>query len=273
MSVILPERLFAKAADSGPGAYGELAPELRAHLKSQIALLHHCLSERAAWGEERQPWLGRCLLRRDEPLDWVLVGIAPGYASGPGLLAALMPAILAGCASEGRGIVICRLSKEAPDQVSDEAAGELPLALSAALELIGAEQIFALNPAEFAALQEELAGQSARGRALLLGEAGLAPQMSRTVLPGRPRLLLDPDCGADSELLRWAQPGAEIVTAGPGETPGKAPAFALLSDRPQAYGVKPDLWLAPGSEAFWLWPELTVSSFRARRAGIGFLPE
>ncbi|MDR1126104.1 MAG: hypothetical protein LBM64_08645 [Deltaproteobacteria bacterium] len=271
MSVSLPEWLFDSLVDCGPGAYGDLAPELRARLKSQIAFLHHCLGESPAWRERRQPWLDRSLTRRDDPLDWVLFGIAESYASGPGLLAALLPALLAGCATAGREVLICRLAESARfDEICQERRPDLPLALSAALELAGQEQLFALSPARFVALYDELAGASrARGRTVLLGEFHNPPDRPCARLPGRVRLVLDPACGADRALLRWAQPGADIIEAGPEESTESGSWLALLSHRPAAYNLAPDLRLAPGGEALWLWPELPPSFFRFRRADIG----
>ena len=262
MCVSLPDWLFAKAADCGPGAYGELAPELRARLKSQIAFLHHCLGESPAWNEQRRPWLDRVLTRREQPLDWALFGISGDYASGPGLLAALLPAVLAGCANEGRELLVCRLP----------GSGVLPLELSAALELLGQEQLFELAAPEFVALAAELnakSGQSGRGRVVLLGETEDRPPVGGHVLPGRVTIVVDPDCGADLDLLRWAQPDARIVAAGPGCIVEGNSWLALLTDRPDAYPLTPNLLLAPGNEALWLWPGLDPALFRAHTAGIG----
>lgn len=261
MNISLPDWLLAKAADSGPGAYGDLEPGLRARLKSQIAFLHHCLGESPAWSEARQPWLDRVLTRRDQPLDWVLVGISADYASGPGLLAGLLPAILAGCAGEGRELIICR--------VAGPGSPALALEISAALELVGQEQLFELAVSEFSSLRAELSAQSGLGRVILLGAIENPPLAPCNLLPARLRLVVDPDCGADLELLRWAQPGADIVEARPGVTFADQAWLALLTDRPEAYGLAPDLLLAPGSETFWLWPELAPGLFRSHQAGIG----
>ncbi|MDR1242575.1 MAG: hypothetical protein LBM00_07325 [Deltaproteobacteria bacterium] len=262
--VELPDWLWRKQLDGGPGAYDALNPQLRSELKNQIAFLHYYWGEGADRLERRMPWLGRDICDACAPLPLVVYFFDQNYASPSEILAALMPAILA----KTPLILACRVGA---------APAALPLALSAAFELTGLEQIFSLDIQEAVRLVDCLAAQNgaAPGGMVVFGASDWARALSWAAwergilclgLPDKPRIAVQDACKADLELLRWAHPLADIFTFASGDDFAVAPGacHALVSDREYLPGKNPSvsLRLQPGCEALWVWPGLNPAFFR-----------
>ncbi|MDR2892652.1 MAG: histidinol dehydrogenase [Deltaproteobacteria bacterium] len=230
-----PEWLDERLLDSGPGAYETLEPRLRAALKSQIALLHRYHGELEGWECQSRDWLGRELRAESTPKSWALFLLDKAYASPSGLLAALMPAILAGVEE----VLVCLLADE------DEKNFELSLPISAALELAGVEQVWSLNPAQLSRLFVHL-----RGMKDCSENAGQAVEPFRGQGDGAVVFLGDwtVNAGTDKFMLDVLRSGLACKCL-----PGV---------------FETALRLQPGNEAFWIWPDLTPEFFRRHTAGI-----
>ncbi|MDL2306406.1 hypothetical protein LJC48_00040 [Desulfovibrio sp. OttesenSCG-928-C06] len=302
MEGILPEWLEQHKVDTGPGAYGDLEPELRACLKSQIAFLFSHYGECRPEQGRRSTWLERNIFEEESPVSWAMYIMAPDYASGPGALAALMPALLAGV----REILICRVADSEPAARQPAKAvnfGALPLSISAALELSGLDQVYDLDVTEATRLLGHLGTPSrgGDGRVVLLGSAPAKPLNSlmcevvwsamrlhipAVSLPGRLKIAVDQFCSADYELLRWAHPQADIYTVERGTL--LEPCDALVTDLPESFqpgframpgcgadelpesriSTAPQLSLQPGNEFLWLWNSIYPNFFRKRKFAI-----
>jgi hypothetical protein len=269
----LPEWLWRKQADSGPGAYDTLDPRLRARLKSQIAFLHYYWGEETDKLERRMPWLEHDIRDLRAPLPWILYFFDQNYASGPEMLAALMPAVLA----KSPLIITCRV-ESGPEP--------LTLGLSAVFELIGQEQVFSINISEAVRLMNYLAAQNAAalGGVIVFGAADWARTLfwaawKRNImclsLPDNPRIAVKDTCKADFELLRWAHPLADIFTftsANSSEVM-REECHAVISDRRDSSDelLLHPLHLQPGCETLWVWPQLSPALFCRRNIGISAL--
>jgi hypothetical protein len=266
----LPAWLWQKQLDGGPGAYDTLDPQLRSRLKKQIAFLHYYWGEGADRLERRMPWLGQDICDACAPLPWAVYFFDQNYASASEMLAALMPAILA----KAPLITACRVQT---------APAALPLALSAAFELAGLEQVFSLDVQEAVRLVDCLASQNgaASGAVVLFGVSDWARALSGAAwergvlclgLPDRPKIAVQDGCKADFELLRRAHPLADIFTFAPGDGFELAPGVchALVSDRRYLPGGSPSvpLRLQPGCEGLWVWPRLHPAFFRQLEIGL-----
>lgn len=243
--MFFPKALQGNELDPGPGAYENLDAALRAHLKRQIATLHE------AWLPEARP-VGRLLALADgaslarpkTALDSALFVLDEAYASPAGLIAALLPALMA----ELPNIFIVR-----------QGGGSAPLhpALSAALELLGREDVYTLPPEPCAALAAEL-GAGGAGRVLALG----CSLPGAVCLPARLKIGLDASAvdKIDEKLLAWLHPGVELVRAKTGAEFDDS-CQAVISAGPAAV-CQSALVLDPAYAYVWFWPNLSPDSFR-----------
>lgn len=284
-------------------AYDAVGPVDRARLKTCIARLHALHARTGPAHEVRE---GRCSTNwrqgfssaeRTTPCAWTLICVHASWASGPRLLAALLPALFAGVGSvavlrmDGCGHwpaqVLASLELAGQEVVADMASQGLEDLLS---RLIGADRQEGGHAAEHAGMQ----GGSAGRLVLLGGDAhhwqdvfalsrrfgvplwhdGIAPMIGLA------------DCGAgdgddagapDVALLRAAHPDASFVRlpampcSAPDIVTGIAPdAVACLPRHAQAWLERAPLVLGPGHEWCWAHPGLHVAWF-ARRA-LALLP-
>ena len=142
-------------------AYEDTPAELRALLKTAIAFDFHrwTMNDGECVAETRNPRAGFFRTERSRPADWVLAVAAEGFASPARLLAALVPAVIAGV---GR-IVIVSPAPFAP-------------AVATALELSGLEDSFVPDDARTADLYEDLRAASPDGRVVVFpGNGPLTP--------------------------------------------------------------------------------------------------
>lgn len=155
----LPDVCMARAyeAEGGQG---------RAVLKKSIARLH------ALWGEyparersSRQFSRDFCIETDQSPVPYALVCCPAGYGQPAALLAAVMPAILAGV----REILPCLILPDGESFSSSHEQQAAPLLV--AMELAGVEKVYSATPQDAALLLDILCGTSADGRLVLLGKS------------------------------------------------------------------------------------------------------
>ena len=252
MNIELPDWLDACRPDDAlyADAYEGTPAELRALLKTAIAFAFHRWpsmdGENSLIRRSGRSGFAHEELRR--PAPWVLALIGPGFASPARLLAALIPAVIAGT---GRILIV----------------SEKPFspAVCTALELAGLEDSFLLDAEQMPGLYEDLRACSADGRIVafpgadgiftpaqqeLLHDAALDGLPRYRDLP-QPRILSLHDEGSETEArLRWLHPDAELLrTPGPGISAVFTPRTgASLSPNFPAF------LCGPGMEACWSGP-------------------
>lgn len=262
-------------------AYDAVPASLRACLKTSIAA-HHAVygiapsmqktqTERATAGFT----VGEC----QKPVAWTAIVLTETFASGPRLVAALMPALLAGV----QNVHIMRVHEQ-------RGQTPWPHALLAALELAGQEQAICVDLANLAAYVTKLAHEMGTGRVLLLGEShGLAACLAHAIahLPQctvwaeghAPSLYIDASCTLDMDRLTWAHPDATILQAHEQAESKNCHTHTQMS---AVYTIPTEgmpsmcapLTLFAGSESMWLYPELSLHYFMQRSVSLGlYLPE
>lgn len=248
MNVTLPEWLYEKELDPGAGAYENLKPSLRAHLKEQIALLHEIwLPEKADGGSFCYLPCGGTYVTKQRAAGWALFVLSGNYASPAGFIAAVLPALMAGAE-----VVICRLGG---------AAAPLAPAISAAMELLGCEEIFSLSADDCKRLVRELAAQRQGVCAVALGHDFDGAH----VLPATVSFGLA-DTEPDLNVLRWLHPGATVEPLQDDKTYDAAIATDLSCARA---AQSAPLTLGSGYEYFWQWPQIGPSFFRKKVVVLG----
>jgi len=231
-------------------AYEGTPAELRALLKTAIAFAFHRwpASNGETLQELRSSRSGFHHMEKRAPAAWALAVLGADYASPARLLAALVPAIIAGA---GRIIIV----SEAP----------FSQAICTAMELAGLEDSFLLNSEQLATLWQELRHRSPDGRLVVFPDAAgtyspsqksLLHEAARLGLPHwrdlpSPRLLSLHEAGSETESrLRWLYPDADIVrTPAPRVRVAFTPGEATVTPYSQ-----PEFLCGPGMEACWPGP-------------------
>ena len=228
-------------------AYESLDAQSRSGLKTCIARLYRI------WGESPDvsrslscPRQGFCLEREDRPAEAAVIACAADYRHPAALLAAIMPAVLAGVQALLPAFIL-------PPAVS----GPLPAApLLAALELAGVERAVVLDEEAALSLTRELRPE--RSRLLLLGEA---PFGEGLILHAHNAGLA---CRSFFRTPRyWSERlnRAEALSFAAEKASGKN---ILVECRGEAadYPVRLDA----DHESLWIWPDLEPDWFRLQRA-------
>ena len=274
-SPLLDDGIFA-------AAYDAVTAQQRACCKTLIARLHACLGEETLQDDTRYLSLrqGFKLAALRQPAQWALVLWDAQCPSPARILAALMPAILAGVPH----ILAC--------QVATGGAGAVPPPVLAALELAGQETAASIDAQETMRLLNTLAATKEPGRIALLGSA---PWVAEALAVARdhaipawsaapPRIALCPSafvappehkdnanfCAPDYGMLRFAQPDAELVVLSEAKAEKKQEYSCVISGLPRLkYWLSHSpLVLTPGHEWFWRWPDLDREFFMERRYGV-----
>jgi len=262
----IPDEAFADAYDA-------VGDRRRSVLKKWISQLY------LFWGRERaldrtqgQRWdQGVITYEHLRPLDWTLFVLSPDFSSPAQLLAAILPALLAGV----RRVAVVR----------EEADTSFPEALLTCMELAGQELVLEMNPASILKMTGDMFTETRRGRVCFLGLSSLETAV-RDQLPAKTILSLaasgstagiwfDAGFEWDTKTLAWTLPDT-IFYAG-GEVPDQsdlkmrtytgsiedfetqgfdvlyASTASLKGDCPCIFG--------PGLEGGWLWPGLTPRIF------------
>lgn len=243
-------------------AYDELTAAERAYIKTAItrciAALGSCACpESPVTSSRRIMRQGFSLQEEVRPADWALILWDGRYSGWVRILAALLPAILAGVPN----ILACRLALPG--------AAPFPAGVLASMELAGQEQVAEMGRDEALVLLAECVRQSASGRVVLLGEDknldALASEAARLGLPVRRKaapVRIAVEEGLLSPLLRFAHPDLTFLPLNAVYTPFTAVFCSEATARNYAGHVP--LVLTPGMEIFWTWRDTDVAFFQEK---------
>lgn len=259
---LLSDEAFAEAYDA-------LSSEERAHIKTAIARMAavYGTPDVPACKSVKSMRQGFRLHERMSPATWALVVWDGAYAGPTRVLAALLPAMLAGVPN----ILACRVA-------SEDEGRSISSPVLAALELAGQELVACFTPGETAKLIAECAETGERGCVAVLGSRDYLPTIGREAIGhGVPlrRLIQAVRIGVDLDSLPemvsappygkllFAHPDADLVTFR-----GKVPAGLLAvfcgEEAVPRSVVRSPFVLTPGNEVCWVWPDLGLDFFRAR---------
>jgi hypothetical protein len=225
-------------------AYAALSGVELAVLKKCIAVLHRF------WGERPRRLMTPCAFSPqlhteldDRPAPWALVVCDAAYVSPAALLAAVMPAVLAGVDL----VLPCLVRAE------DDLAPLFLSPLLAALELAGLERAFSFSPLDAAVLLELLADEGGDGRLVLLGQGSYSANLAALAfeLGVVSRFLTRPPRYFNKRLYMTAEQRFDD-TAADGSIDGDDPRDIVLH-------------LDTRYENIWIWPDLGPDWFRTRR--------
>ena len=247
-------------------AYARTGDRGRALLKSAIAQLYEAQEPGRPSDHKTVKRFRSGLIhsREHTTRPWYLLALAPEIASGPQVLAALMPAIVRRIPH----ILVLR----------PRSRTGWPPAVLAALELCGVERVYSPPRAQVKSFLEFLAENCGRGGLACLGDAAFWDRWAALAqaLRSGPALWLEPPAALgvwtrpglewDIPAMRFAHPQAVLEAFGNGDAQGlprqeggleafRAATFpavyAPAGHRPASARVR----LGPGLEAFWDWPE------------------
>lgn len=205
-SFLVPDRAFAAAYEAVPA-------HRRAWLKTTIAALHALYAEKPVIQTVHTSMPRNGMIVGDDcrPVSWTVIVMDASFASGPRLLGALMPALLAGVPD----VSVVRMASD---------GSQWPDALLASLELAGQEKALALEPEAATAFIATLA-EGQRGRVVLLGAQAFHDSLAAVIrchgLPvwhesRPPTLVLEAGAAVDSDVVAWAHPDARMLKQEPG---------------------------------------------------------
>ncbi len=275
---LLDDALLATAWEHSPATH-------RSALKQGMALHHALWGEGAARARQLREDAnhGFAFLAEARPAQWALCVAAADYAAPARLVAALMPALLAGV----RHVAFASVGETGKGIPAPPTA---PLCL--ALELLGLDDLFCITPDQARSLVQALPAPRG-GRLILLHthDAGNIFAWLREIAHARgvacveeaaaPRLALHSPEAVDAPLLRWAHGDAPIVRTGQTEhapPPGADAVATGILAVDAVYGAPPELegaaplTLGHGMEGCWLDTRLTPDFFRSLRHGCHCLP-
>jgi hypothetical protein len=244
-------------------AYDALAPEERAQIKTAItrtiAVFTSCgCLESSVSSSHKTMRQGFSFHENIRPADWAVIFWDASCLSWTRILAAVLPAILAGVPN----ILACRVG-------APSGKGNIPSAVLAAMELAGQEIVADMSCDEALSLLGESARQVFCGRAVLLGEdecldrlAAKAARLGISVQREAAPVRIAVEVGLSSSVLQFAHP--DIVFLPHDEM--YAPFSALLCEAEifdDHIGRAP-LVLTPGQEAFWVWRDIDIAFFQEK---------
>lgn len=240
-------------------AYEATGDQGRAWLKTTMALVRARFGESAEYKQvrERPAGSGFEMVRTDRPVDWVVVLVDEDFHAATRLCAAVMVARLAGA----RRTVALLQGEPAP-------------AILTALELLGVEDIFALdlNQMRKTLLQ---AKQEPQGRMLCFGQSISLGVPEGLRIPARadrpPRILLGPDTTPENQdVIRRAHPDSVFVDSRPDVE------YTSTDDGTDSHtqntGDCGPLRLHPELCGAWLYPHLTPAFFTVSRIDLSPAP-
>ena len=264
-------------------AYDALSDRQRGVCKVSMARLESLyggiLPECQTVRSEKQ---GRSYFSHTTPAPWALFLVGHAFTSPVRLLAALMPAVLAGVPD----ILVCRVR---------EGAAPAPVvnAVLTSLELAGQETVADISPSEAGELVEYACGHMDGGRLLFLGPfPGCERLFLSAVKRGFPcraefdvpriavtsaaQALLEREEAPEGtfypsfEYLHFAHPDASVITLGAEELPGAEAYSCVLcaEEEVDSWLLSAPLVLTPGEEACWVWPDVSPAFFMETRRAI-----
>lgn len=272
---LLDDALLAAAWEHSPATH-------RSALKQGMALHHALWGEGAARARQLREDAnhGFTFLTEARPAQWALCMTTADYAAPARLVAALMPALLAGV----RHVAFASVG-EAGKGVP--APPTTPLCL--ALELLGLDDLFCTTPDQARDLVQNLPAPRG-GRLVLLHthdadniftwlrEIARARGLACVEEAAAPRLALCAPEAVNTSLLRWAHGDAPIVHTGHNGQMAHPPAAEVANAVDAVYGAPPELegatplTLGRDMEGCWLDTRLTPDFFRSLHHGCHCLP-
>lgn len=262
-------------------AYDAVSPEERAVLKTAIARM-------AASPTKAAPILrhsvtmtrqGVSLHEQNRPAPWALVLWDAAHAGPTRILAALMPAMLAGVPN----ILVCRVT--ADESGKTEPSGPFPLPLLTALELAGQELAAECDSGTALHLVNACCEADPHGRLVLLGSAAVLDDAARVAAsfgvpayrnaaPVRIGVAASSFSGpVGDDALRFVHPDADLVSFAGDAAPGGFSAVFCAGDRVADFLGTAPLVLSPGNEGYWAWPALDAGFFRETNTGLSGMTE
>lgn len=272
--------LLPVSDDDFATAYDTVDASLRARLKTTIAW-HHSMfgtSPSLSMTHTERATSGFSMGHVRRPVAWAVIVVTEVFASGPRLLAALMPALLAGIP-----VHVVRIVEDT------EECRPWPAVLLAALELAGQELVAVAGVDDAVTYLQAKGGQGnmSQGRVLFLGDdVKVKSRLAHAVanMPhvrfwseGRaPHIFIDAeesDRAANEECIRWAHPDCTIS-----ETFTES-VNAVYTTRDTALYAGTETWqsssctlvLERACEALWLYTDLRPEFFMQSTMSIGLL--
>lgn len=249
-------------------AYDAVTPEERAVVKTAIARMAAACGPAEAMETHSVTAAreGFRLHAHSRPAPWAVILWDGAYAGPTRVLAALVPAMLAGVPD----ILACRVGN----------GGEFPKPLLAAMELAGQELVADCSPEEAADIAAHCGAADSNGRLVLLGRNAAFDRIAAAALERgtEVRRYAAPvriGVAASSfttptldDFLRFVHPDAALVPFEGNAAQGNFSAVYCAEDTVTEYlGLSP-LVLCPGNEGFWRWPGVNRDFYRADSLGI-----
>lgn len=236
-------------------AFDSLLPTQRAAIKTSIALHFALHGEHSALTEctVQDVAKGFAYSTGQSPMAWAVLFVEPHFAAGPRLLAALMPAILAGVPLLAVACV----------------GGEPSATVCACLELMGVEHVFCVPHVSAATnfIQQAVNTAGPRGCALFVHQGKLGPVYQAAQAAKlrcwqdqtSPRLAVDSSMAQAEALIGWCHPKAERVPAQ--EADALFCSHQECLQQKDIHAPSAPLVLGAGLEAFWCYQELDPRYF------------
>ena len=263
---LLPDTAFA-------AAYDALSPQERSYVKTAIARMVPVCGHADVLGGTRTQAMrqGFSLHEAVRPAEWMILFFDAEYAAPTSILAAFLPAMLAGVSD----ILVCRV-------VGEKGAQAVAPTVLASLELAGQELCVELDAQRALALLKDCHAASLRGRAIFLGASEQLDFLGAYARSAgiRVRSMAEPtriavDVGSLPNeyaaepygMLRFAHPHATFSLVPPQRERGAAEPFsAVLCGEEAATSLvaRFPLVLTPGHEACWLWQDICPDFFLER---------
>ena len=259
---------FLVADDVFAQAYDACSPEQRAVFKTAIARTAAVcgVGDARVFQSQSRMRQGFSCHSLSHPAPWVVLVWDGAYASPARVLAALVPAMLAGVPN----ILACRVVRDGTP---------FPQSILAALELAGQERVMECRPEDVQTLVAACCGTDARGRLILLGRddvfgdvSSLAAEMGTLTLrygaAVRIGLALPSSAEPLSEAsLRFAHPDAAFEPFTENATGRFSAVFCAPAAVQENLNAAP-LVLSPGEEGYWAWNGLSLGFFMETAQGI-----
>lgn len=260
-SRLVADGVFAKAYDA-------VTPAERAVIKTGIARMAAFFGPVEGVETHSVTTLreGFCLHADSRRAPWAVVMWDGAYAGAMRVLAALVPAMLAGVTD----ILACRVG----------GGGAFPQPLLAAMELAGQELVADCSPEDAAEIAALCGAADTGGRLVLLGRNAAFDRIAAAALergtdvrryaaPVRIGIAASTFVTPSlDDTLRFVHPDAALVPFEGDAAQGNFSAVYCAENAVPQYLGRTPLVLCPGNEGFWRWPGVDRNFYRAQSLGI-----
>ena len=264
--ILLDDVLVADAAFGA--AYDAVSSEERAVIKAAVARMVTVQEKAEALSRHSVTVVrqGFALHERTCPVSWVIVLWDAAYAGPTRVLAALLPAMLAGVPN----ILACRVG----------GSGAFPAPLLAALELAGQELVAECAPGVALDIVKACCEADGRGRVVCLGQETVFDEVVRLAAsfgvpayhmasPVRIGVAASSFSGSVQDTyLRFVHPDGILVPFEEDAANGTFSAVFCAEEHMMDFLGNAPLILSPGNEGYWAWPGLGTVFFRETSMGL-----